>query len=180
MFLNIETCENGWWNFSENLRNVTLKLLVNSIFITKSINLQSSTLILYGAGVRFDQRRFSVLSTPQEQPDMLNTRVTGLIIIIFMHVCPLTSAHHWSSVTKSITSKSVYDDHINLLESLNRSLSHWTIARLNVRDSTVLVKSKSVHTCLIHMSTIPSVCCLIIKGRVHVQSSKNQFVFVFI
>ena len=35
---------------------------VNSIRITKSINLQLFTLILYGVGVRCDQRRFSVIS----------------------------------------------------------------------------------------------------------------------
>ena len=35
---------------------------VNSILITKSINLQLFTLILYSVGVCCDQRRFSVLS----------------------------------------------------------------------------------------------------------------------
>ena len=35
---------------------------VNSNFITKSINLQLFTLILNGAGVRCDRRRFSVFS----------------------------------------------------------------------------------------------------------------------
>ena len=35
---------------------------VNSILITKSINLQLFTLILYGVGVCCDRRRFSVLS----------------------------------------------------------------------------------------------------------------------
>ena len=49
-------------DFSENLRIVALKLLVNSILITKSINLQSFTLILYGFGVRCDLRRFPLLS----------------------------------------------------------------------------------------------------------------------
>ena len=35
---------------------------VNSILITKSINLALVTLILYGLGVRCDMRRFSVVS----------------------------------------------------------------------------------------------------------------------
>ena len=35
---------------------------VNFILITKSLNLQLFTLILYGFGVRYDLRRFSVLS----------------------------------------------------------------------------------------------------------------------
>ena len=35
---------------------------VNLILITKSINLQLFTLILYGVGVRGDRRRFSVIS----------------------------------------------------------------------------------------------------------------------
>ena len=34
----------------------------NLILITKSINLELFTLILYGVGVRCDRRRFSVLS----------------------------------------------------------------------------------------------------------------------
>ena len=41
---NIKTCENGWSNFSENLRIVALKLLINLILITKSINFQLFTL----------------------------------------------------------------------------------------------------------------------------------------
>ena len=62
MLLNIKTCENGWYNFSENLRIVALKLLVNSIPLTKSINLPFFILILFGVRVRGDRRRFSVLS----------------------------------------------------------------------------------------------------------------------
>ena len=49
MYPNIKTYENGWLNFLENLRIVALKLLVNSILINKSINLQLFTLILYSA-----------------------------------------------------------------------------------------------------------------------------------
>ena len=66
MFTNIKTCENGWSNFSENLRIVALKLLV----LTRSLSpnqyiyifLILITLILYGVMVRCDRRRFSVLS----------------------------------------------------------------------------------------------------------------------
>ena len=36
--------------------------LMNSIIIIKSINLQKFTLILFGVGVRCDQRQFSVLN----------------------------------------------------------------------------------------------------------------------
>ena len=63
MLPNIKTRENGWLNFSENLRIVSLKLhRVNSLLITKSINLQLFTLILYGFGLRCDRRRFYVNS----------------------------------------------------------------------------------------------------------------------
>ena len=53
LFPNIKTCENVWSNFSENLRIVRgIKIArVNSIHITKYINLQLFTLILYGIGV---------------------------------------------------------------------------------------------------------------------------------
>ena len=40
---------------------------VNSILITKSINLQLFTLIFYGVGVRCDRRRLSVLSPSIEK-----------------------------------------------------------------------------------------------------------------
>ena len=60
----IKTCENGWSNFSQNLRNHGIKIDgVNSIPLTKSINFELFTLILYGVGVRRGRRRFSVLST---------------------------------------------------------------------------------------------------------------------
>ena len=63
MLPNIKTCENGWSNFSGNLRIVALKLLELTRFLSpKSINLQLFTLILYGFGVRCDLRRFLVLS----------------------------------------------------------------------------------------------------------------------
>ena len=63
MFTNIKTCENGWSNFSKNLRIVALKLLeFNAILIMKSINLLLFTLIFYGFGVRCDLRQFSALS----------------------------------------------------------------------------------------------------------------------
>ena len=47
------------WKFE----NRSIKIArVNSILITKSINLQLFALILYGFGVRSDLKRFSVLS----------------------------------------------------------------------------------------------------------------------
>ena len=49
--------------FLRKIENRCIKIArVNSILITKYINLQLFTLILYGLGVRFDLRRFSVLS----------------------------------------------------------------------------------------------------------------------
>ena len=48
---------------SKKIYNRGIKIArVNSILITKSINLQLFTLILYGVGVRCDQRRFSAHS----------------------------------------------------------------------------------------------------------------------
>ena len=52
MLPNINTCVNGCWYFSKNLRIVALKFLgVNSICITKSINLLKFCMVL---GVRCD------------------------------------------------------------------------------------------------------------------------------
>ena len=49
--------------FLTKFQNHGIKITrVNSILITKSINLQLFTLILNRVGVRCDQRRFSVLS----------------------------------------------------------------------------------------------------------------------
>ena len=65
MLSNIKTREkNGYTNVSENLRIVACINIaqVNSIRITKSINLQLSTLILYGVGVSGYRSRVSVLS----------------------------------------------------------------------------------------------------------------------
>ena len=64
IFPNKKTRENGWSDFSENLRILLLKFhyIVNSIFITKSINFQLFTLILFGFGVSYNLMRFSVLS----------------------------------------------------------------------------------------------------------------------
>ena len=47
---------------------------VNSILITKSINLNFFNLILYGVGVRCDRRRFSVLG-PFIEKSMLGPTV---------------------------------------------------------------------------------------------------------
>ena len=49
--LPINTRENGWSNFSEKFENRGIKIAqVNSILITKYINLQLCTLILSGVG----------------------------------------------------------------------------------------------------------------------------------
>ena len=49
--------------FLRKFENRGIKIArVNSILITKSINLQFLTLILYGVGVRCDLRRFFVLN----------------------------------------------------------------------------------------------------------------------
>ena len=49
--------------FSWKFKNRSIKITrVNSIIITKSINLQLFSLILYGLGVCCDVKRFSVLS----------------------------------------------------------------------------------------------------------------------
>ena len=49
--------------FLRKFENRGIKITrVNSIHITKSINVQLFTLILYGDGVRCDRRRFYVLS----------------------------------------------------------------------------------------------------------------------
>ena len=49
--------------FRRKFENRGIKIApVISILITKSINLQLFTLILYGVGVRYDRRRFSVNS----------------------------------------------------------------------------------------------------------------------
>ena len=49
--------------FLRKFENCDIKIaLVNSILITKSINLQLFTLILYGVGGRCDRRQFSVQS----------------------------------------------------------------------------------------------------------------------
>ena len=62
--------------------NVTLKLLVNSIYITKSINLQIFTLILNGVRVRCDGRRFSVLSPFIENSILLYKYIFSYYIYI--------------------------------------------------------------------------------------------------
>ena len=49
--------------FLRKFENRDIKIvLVNWILITKSINLQLFTLILYGVGVRCDRKQISVLS----------------------------------------------------------------------------------------------------------------------
>ena len=62
---NITTCENGWSNFSENLRSVAIKVPeFSSIRITKSINLLQ---FLTGVGgVRCDVDIFILTATYRE------------------------------------------------------------------------------------------------------------------
>ena len=55
---------------------------VNSILMTKSINLQFFTLILFGVGVRCDRRRFSVRS-PFTEMSM------DQVILLNLNCCPL-------------------------------------------------------------------------------------------
>ena len=55
--------------FLRKFENRSIKIAgVNLILITKSIYLLLFALILYGFGVRFDLRRFSVLSQFIEKP----------------------------------------------------------------------------------------------------------------
>ena len=62
MLPNMTTCKNVWSNFSENLRIVALKVSINSILITKSLNLQ---FFLYGAGLRCDVDIFKLTASAQ-------------------------------------------------------------------------------------------------------------------
>ena len=49
--------------FLRKFENSCIKIArTNSFLITKSIDLQLFNLILYGAGVRYDRKRFSVFS----------------------------------------------------------------------------------------------------------------------
>ena len=58
--------------FLRKFENRSIKIArVNSILITKSVNLQLFTLILYGVGVRFNLRRFSQLSPSIEKSMIL-------------------------------------------------------------------------------------------------------------
>ena len=55
--------------------NTDIKIArVNSILITKSINLQLFTLILYGVGIRYDRRRFLVLRRFIEKSKTIHMR----------------------------------------------------------------------------------------------------------
>ena len=82
--------------FSKNLRNVILTLLVNSIFITKSINLQLVTLILYGVGVRCDRRRFSGLSPFIEKSMVyIYLVINYLYIYIYIYIYSVACPPHY-------------------------------------------------------------------------------------
>ena len=49
--------------FFKKFQDLCIKIaLVNSVLISKSINFQLFTLIVYDVGVRCDRKRFSVLS----------------------------------------------------------------------------------------------------------------------
>ena len=79
--------------FFKKIENCTIKIArVNSILITKSINLQFFTLILPSAWVRCDWRRFSVLS-----PFMFMVRRTSLhcylICRLLSSTCPSAKTH---------------------------------------------------------------------------------------
>ena len=66
MLPNINTCENGWSNLSENLRIVQFRVVEITRFLSpKSINLQLFTLILYGVGVRCDVDIFKLTASAQ-------------------------------------------------------------------------------------------------------------------
>ena len=61
--LKYENMQKSMVDFLRKFENRGTKInRVNSILITKSINLPLFTLILYSAGVRCNRRRFSVLS----------------------------------------------------------------------------------------------------------------------
>ena len=60
---------------SQKFENPSIKIAwVNSILVTKSINLQLFTVILNGFGIRCDLRRFSVLS-PFIEKSMVKVRL---------------------------------------------------------------------------------------------------------
>ena len=63
MLPNIKNMRKLMVKFLRKFENRGIKIArVNSILITKSINLQFFTLIMYGVGIRCDRRRFSVHS----------------------------------------------------------------------------------------------------------------------
>ena len=71
--------------FLTKFENRSIKIaLVNSILITKSINLELFTLILYSFGVRFDLGRFSVLRpfTEKSMIEYKNVNKSSNIIFI--------------------------------------------------------------------------------------------------
>ena len=62
MFPNIKNMRKWMVEVLRKFDNRGIKVSHYSILISKSINLQLFTLILYGVGVHCDRRRFSVLS----------------------------------------------------------------------------------------------------------------------
>ena len=61
-----KNCENGWSNFSENLRIMQLKVVEITRFLSqKSVDLQLFTFILHGVGVRCDVGIFKLTASAQ-------------------------------------------------------------------------------------------------------------------
>ena len=72
--------------FFRKFENRDIKIdRVNSILITKSINLQLFTLILYGVGVRCDRIRFLVLSPFIEKSMPIHIIHTSFITHFVQH-----------------------------------------------------------------------------------------------
>ena len=62
MLLNIKTCKNGWFNFSENLNHGIKITLVNLICIAKPINLLQFCMVFGSVQLCCDRGRFSIYS----------------------------------------------------------------------------------------------------------------------
>ena len=78
MLQNIKTYENGWLNFSENLRLVSIKLLHSSQF---ALQICQFTLSLNGVGIRCDRGGFRAYSRPLHSwPGCQQSKVQLIII----------------------------------------------------------------------------------------------------
>ena len=66
MFPNIKTCENGWSNFSENLRLVALKLIELTRLLSQNLSIYSYLLsFCMGLGVDCDVDIFKLTASAQ-------------------------------------------------------------------------------------------------------------------